>query len=126
MKRIVALTLALGMAFTPAGAQEDVSPHEGEDGFSLMQEGARLLMRGLMAEMEPAMTDLREVLEEMGPAFAEFAQSVGPALGELLSQVDDFRNYDAPEFMPNGDIIIRRSPGAPAWQPDPDTGEIEL
>ena len=76
--------------------------------------------------MEPAITDLREGLEEMGPAFAEFAQSVGPAFAEMLDQVDDFRNYDAPEFLPNGDIVIRRKPDAPAWQPDPETGDVEL
>ncbi len=125
MKQIAALTLALGLVVTPAMAEDHVAP-ETEDGFNLMEEGARMLMRGLMAEMEPAIKDLREGLEEMGPAFAEFARSVGPALAELFNQVDDFRNYEAPEFLPNGDIIIRRSPDAPVWQPDPDTGEIEL
>ncbi len=125
MKQIAALTLALGLVVTPAMAEDHVAP-ETEDGFNLIEEGARMLMRGLMAEMEPAIKDLREGLEEMGPAFAEFAHSVGPALAELFNQVDDFRNYEAPEFLPNGDIIIRRSPDAPVWQPDPDTGEIEL
>ncbi|MGJ8621536.1 MAG: AAA+ family ATPase [Yoonia sp.] len=91
-----------------------------------MQEGARLLMRGLLDEMEPAITDLREGFEAMGPALAEYAAAIGPALTVLLDQVDDIRNYQAPEFMPNGDIIIRRKPEAPIWMPDPDTGEIEL
>lgn len=100
------------------------------DGLNLMEEGARMLMRGLMAEMQPTIEDLRDTFEEMGPAFAEFAQSVGPAFSELLSQVDDLRNYEAPEFLPNGDIIMRRSPDAPIWIPDettPETApEIEL
>ncbi len=125
MKQIVALTLILGMAVTPIMAQ-DQSEADVDDGFSLMEEGARMLMRGLMTEMEPAIEDLRGTFEEMGPAFAEFAQSVGPAFAELLNQVDDFRNYEAPEFLPNGDIILRRSPDAPAWEPDAETGEIEL
>ena len=125
MKQIVALTLVIGLAVTPALAQ-DTPESESEEGFSLMEEGARMLMRGLMAEMEPAITDLREGLEDMGPAFEEFAQTVGPAFSDLLNQVDDFRNYEAPEFLPNGDIIVRRKPDAPAWQPAPETGEVEL
>jgi hypothetical protein len=125
MKQIAVLTLALGLTVAPAIAQEQ-SETEVDDGFSLMEEGARMLMRGLMAEMEPAIDELRDSFEEMGPAFAEFARSVGPAFAELLNQVDDFRNYEAPEFMPNGDIIIRRKPAAPLWEPDPETGEIEL
>ena len=125
MKHIIACIFALGLAAAPATAQEDVSPDAG-DGFSLMEEGARLLMRGLMTEMEPAIDDLREGFADMGPAFAEFAQSVGPAFADLLNQVDDFSNYEAPEFLPNGDIIVRRKPDAPAWEPDPETGEIEL
>ncbi len=125
MKQIVAITLAFGLTALPAFAQEPAES-DVEDGFSLMEEGARMLMRGLMAEMEPAITELREGFEEMGPAFAEFARSVGPAFAELLNQVDDFRNYEAPEFQPNGDIILRRKPDAPLWQPDPETGDIEL
>ncbi|MDP5084723.1 MAG: AAA+ family ATPase [Yoonia sp.] len=125
MKQIAVLTLALGLTVAPAIAQEQ-SETEVDDGFSLMEEGARMLMRGLMAEMEPAIDELRDSFEEMGPAFAEFARSVGPAFAELLNQVDDFRNYEPPEFMPNGDIIIRRKPAAPLWEPDPETGEIEL
>jgi hypothetical protein len=125
MKQIIALTFALGLTLSPAVAQ-DQTDTEIDDGFNLMEEGARMLMRGLMSEMEPAITELRDGFEEMGPAFTEFAQAVGPAFAELLNQVDDFRNYDAPEFLPNGDIIIRRKPDAPIWEPDPETGEIEL
>ena len=125
MKQIAALTIALGLMVAPVMAQEQ-NESETEDGFSLMEEGARMLMRGLMTEMEPAITELRDSFEEMGPAFAEFAQSIGPAFAELLNEVDDLRNYQAPEFMPNGDIIIRRKPDAPIWEPDPDTGEVEL
>lgn len=127
MKQLVVITLSTVLAVTPAVAQDDAVP-ELDEGFSLMEEGARMLLRGLMTEIEPTIEDLREGFEDMGPAFAEFAQSVGPAFAELLNQVDDFRNYDAPEFLPNGDIIIRRSPDAPVWEPEPDpqTGDVEL
>ena len=125
MKQLATLTLAASLAVTPLYAQDDVAPDD-DKGFSLMEEGARMLMRGLLTEMEPAIDDLREGFEEMGPAFAELAQAVGPAFAELLNQVDDFRNYEAPEFLPNGDIIIRRTPDAPIWEPDPETGDVEL
>lgn len=125
MKHLIAALCALCLASLPAAAQDDAAP-EIDEGFSLMEEGARMLLRGLLTEVEPAIEDLREGLEEMGPAFAEFAQAFGPALADLLNKVDDFRNYEAPEFLPNGDIIIRRAPDAPVWQPEPDTGEIEL
>jgi hypothetical protein len=125
MKQFATFSLIAALSVTPAIAQEDEVP-DTDEGFSLMEEGARILLRGLMTEVEPAITDLRDSFEEMGPAIAEFAQSVGPAFADLLNQVDDFRNYEAPEFLPNGDIIIRRSPDAPAWEPDPETGDIEL
>ena len=124
MKQIAALTLAIGLSGTPAFAQDDSA--EITDGFNLMEEGAKMLMRGLMSEVEPALTDLRGSLEEMAPAMGEFITTMGPALSDLLNQVDDFSHYDAPEFLPNGDIIIRRKPDAPIWVPDNDTGEIEL
>lgn len=122
MKNIAALTLALGLCVTPAMAQDG----EVQEGFNLMEEGARLLMRGLMSEMEPAISELRGSLEEMAPVIGEFAREMGPAFAEFLGQVDDFRHYQAPEFLPNGDIIIRRDPGAPIWVPDSENGEIEL
>lgn len=124
MKQIAALTLAIGLSVTPAYAQDESA--EITDGFNLMEEGAKMLMRGLMSEVEPAISGLRGSLEEMGPALAEFVATMGPALSDLLNQVDDFSNYQAPEFLPNGDIIIRRKPDAPIWVPDNDTGEIEL
>ncbi len=125
MKQIFALTLAVGVLSAPALA-EDAADTEMSEGLNLMEEGARMLMRGLLDEMEPTLEGLREEFAEMGPAFAEFARSVGPAFGELLEKVDDLRNYEAPEFLPNGDIIMRRSPDAPVWQPDEESSEIEL
>jgi hypothetical protein len=125
MKQFLALTIAAGLFCAPALA-EDAPETEMGEGLSLMEEGARLLMRGLISEMEPTLETLRENLDQMGPAFAEFAQSIGPAFAELLEQVDDLRNYEAPEFLPNGDIIMRRSPDAPVWVPEQDTSEIEL
>lgn len=54
-----------------------------EEGIDLMGEAMRLFMRGLMAEMEPALDELQE----------------------LLGQID---SYHPPVMLPNGDILIRK------------------
>jgi hypothetical protein len=113
MKHLI-LCLALTVTL-PAGAQTPAPPEdEAERGFSLMEEGAKLLFRGLMREMEPA-------LNEMGKALSEME----PALNDLMALIDDIRNYDAPRVLDNGDILIPRRKDAPKPLPMPE-GEIEL
>ncbi len=56
-------------------------------------------LEGLLEEMEPAFEGMRGFMAEMGPA-----------LGELMEEVEDWSRYEAPEVLPNGDIIIRRKP----------------
>ena len=41
---------------------------------------------------------------------SRFMQEMGPALAELAAQVQDWSAYEAPEMLPNGDIIIRKKP----------------
>lgn len=125
MLRCMRLALALCLVAAPVFAQ-DASPEpkaEG-DGFSLMEEGAKLVLRGLMSEMEPALDEMGKALSEMEPAL----QELGPKLKELIAIVDDFRNYEAPVKLPNGDILIRRKPPVlpqPDFAPGPN-GEIDL
>ncbi|TGD64759.1 AAA+ family ATPase [Tabrizicola sp. WMC-M-20] len=118
---VIALALPLALLVAPPfHAQTLPAPQvEEEEGFDLMQEGAKLLFRGLMREMEPT-------LNEMGKALSEME----PALQNLMALVDDIRNYDAPRMLDNGDILIPRRKDAP--MPLPPTplpmpeGEIEL
>lgn len=62
-------------------------------------------------------------------ACREMMQKMKPALDDALdymrgfSGVDDPRNYELPEVLPNGDIIIRRRDDAPPFDPDLDEGE---
>ena len=93
--------LALILSLTPAVAQDTVPP---DDGFSLMEEGAKLLFRGLMTEMEPALDEMGRVLGELEPALRELE----PAMRELFAMIDDLRNYHPPVKLENGDILIRR------------------
>lgn len=106
------LILAL-MAPVPAVAEED--------GLSLMERGAQMLMEGLLQEMEPALDGLQGMAEEFGPALRDFTSQMGPALRGLLEDVEDWSVYHPPEMLENGDIIIRRrAPVEDAPQTDPD------
>ncbi len=80
---------------TPAPA--DTQEEQGRD---LMAEALKLFMRGLMAEMEPAMEGMEGLLEDLSA-------------------------YHPPEILPNGDIIIRRKTPVDRG-PDEERGEIDL
>lgn len=98
----------------PALAQDE---GEIEEGFSLMEEGAKLLFRGILTEIEPAIDDFTGLALDLEPALEMLATDMGPALLDLMQTLDSVRYYETPEILPNGDIIIRRSPDAPEYQP---------
>lgn len=114
---LLALTLILS---GPALAQTPPQSEEVEEGFSLMEEGAKLLLKGLMSEMEPTLDEMGKALSEMEPALRDLQ----PKMLELLALVDDLTNYDAPERLENGDILIRRKPDAPAPPPLPQSAPL--
>lgn len=93
------LLLAGGLALAPAIAlsQDEVPRPNPEiaEGAEKLSEGLKLLFQGLMME----------------------GQEGWARLGEWL---DDLNAYEAPERLPNGDIIIRRK------LPLPETGETEI
>ena len=130
MKQMFIPVVALSLLASPLLAQDSAPAPEPEigEGLNLMEEGAKLLLRGLLSEMDPAITELQEFAEEIGPRMQLFADEMGPAFAELMAQVDDFAHYAPPEFLPNGDIIIRRRAGAPPFDApmDDETGEVEL
>lgn len=100
MKRIL-LICALGVA-TPALAQDDPPLLDNLNPFS---ERFRSLMEGWADEMMPLMEQLADKMSELNA-------------------------YEAPEVLPNGDILIRRKPDAPEEpsdvpQANPD-GSIDL
>ena len=118
MKQIAtlpALALMLPLTLTPVHAEED--------GFSLMEEGAKLFFKGIIQEMEPTIDDLRGFAEDVEPALREFVEHVGPALRDLMGKIDNINAYHPPELLPNGDIILRRKSDAEMTPPE---GEIDL
>ena len=110
MKNIIVPAFVALLAVSPVHADPST---EGDvkEGMSLMEQGANLLMRGLLNEMEPALKDLKGLAEEMAPAFIE-----------LQGMIGDFTNFHAPEVLPNGDIILRRKTPIEAVP----EGEIEI
>lgn len=135
MRNILVASFVLGLAALPVLGQ-DADPPAGDmdQGMTLMQEGAQLLLRGLLDELEPRLdefgTEMQDLAEELGPAFRLMTEEMGAAVAALLARIDDVRNYEAPVFLDNGDILIRRKPDAPPYVPEAQDvvpqGEIEL
>lgn len=116
---------------------------ETDQGISLLEEGAKLLLRGLMSEVEPGLKELEGAVREIGPQIGTQMEALGPQLRELTRMMKDVTNYEMPVMLENGDILIRRkaplsdeerreelpqSPApSPAWPPVPGPdGGIDL
>lgn len=120
----IALILPLMAALAAPAAAPAQQAAPDENGGALIGEGARRLLEGLLREIEPAMKDLEDIAGEAGPALRDFLREMGPALAGILGRIDDLSNYQMPEMLPNGDIIIRRkTPLAPEAEP---RGEVEI
>ncbi len=105
MRQFIAPFALIALCASPLVAETPVVPDAGtDDGFSLMEEGAKLFMRGIMSEMEPALDEMGKALDEVKPGL----EALQPKLRELMALVGDLQNYHAPEKLPNGDIIMRR------------------
>jgi hypothetical protein len=96
MKQIATLLLVVALG-APAHAQE--ANKDLQKGMTLLQEGTRLLLEGLMGEL-------------------------GNISVEIQGRLIDLQAYEFPEILPNGDIIIRRK--KPTDTQPPAEGEIEL
>ncbi|MDO5613415.1 MAG: hypothetical protein Q4G14_09270 [Paracoccus sp. (in: a-proteobacteria)] len=97
----------------PAAPPPVAQPETPDQGIDLIERGAGILLRGLLNEVAPQM-------DAMSRDMADALALMGPALSDLSVLVDDIGNYQTPERLENGDIIIRRKPGAP---PAPPVGE---
>ena len=129
MARMKHLALIACLVAIPALAQNALaqnapaeSPGEappGSEGLDLMQEGAELLFRGLIDEMAPALESLQDLGEQVGPVLDQLTAEMAAGLATVMAKIDDLTYYEMPEILPNGDIIIRRSPDAPPYEPPP-------
>lgn len=94
-------------------AAGDPAPEDQTDGVDLIGRGMGLLMENLLRDVGP---DLERLGNDMSGALDRMA----PVLKDLSVLVDDLGNYQAPQRLENGDIVIRRKPGAP---PPPPLGD---
>ena len=118
MRQLIALCLIAAPAFA-----EDAPPVPEDDGFSLMEEGMKLVKRRLHLGHHPAHDQMDEAFSKLEPSL----QELGPKLMSLMSMIDDVGNYDFPVMLPNGDILIRRNVPLVPVEPEPGpNGEIEL
>jgi hypothetical protein len=82
-------------------AASGVTAQESERDFEPLTRGIEKLLRDLFSEVEPALRELRET-------------------------IDNLDEYEAPEMLPNGDIIIRRkTPLEPPSEPDEERQQPE-
>lgn len=81
----------------------------------LVERGLGIIAENLWSDLGP---DLGRLGQGMGGALADLA----PVLEDLAVLVDDLGNYEAPERLENGDVLIRRKGGAP---PPPPIGESQ-
>lgn len=97
--RPAALALALILTAGTAPAQQR------DEGIDLMQEGAKIILRSLLRDMGPQISQMQELARTLG----------------------DFDQYQMPEVLPNGDVLIRRKvPLMPRRLDPPEEGEIDL
>ena len=95
------LALCITLAAAPAIAQ-DAPKGDMADGADLMRQGAQLLFRGLM--------------NQFGGDIAR--------MKALTDQVGDLWQYQFPEVLPNGDILIRKKP--PTTPDQAPKGDVDL
>ncbi|MBU3029328.1 hypothetical protein [Paracoccus marinaquae] len=120
--RTLALTaciLALPLGAAPVQAQTEYEPPLAED-IPEAEDGLSLIERGIGAFMEEFWQDVGPDLNQLGESMSSSLSRMTPVLEDLSALIDDLGNYQAPERLEGGDIIIRRKPGAP---PPPVIGE---
>ena len=91
---------------------------------SLIERGAQMFLKGLIQQLQPALKDLDALSGSLEPALRSFTTEMAPFLRDLLQQVDDWSVYEAPEVLPNGDIILRKKFVPPISVPPAEKSDI--
>ncbi|WP_234455211.1 AAA+ family ATPase [Thermohalobaculum xanthum] len=82
------------------------------------------------ADPEPR-PDMEEFKRRLDEAWDDMMRELGPTIDSLgalidtLDQIDGLENYERPEVLPNGDIVIRRKADAPPLPDEPERAPTE-
>ena len=140
MRRIIALPVIALLAAAPfALAQEDTAPDLPSPDYQYsppladdapgadqpqadgsMEEGGDLIGRGMGMFVDNLLNDMAPEIDGLSRDLGGALAMLGPVMTDLSTMVDDISNYQTPERLENGDIIIRRKADAP---PPPPIGE---
>lgn len=93
-------------AEAPGDSSRDAGEAPGDSGAEMIERGVGIILDNLLNEMRPTFDSMARGLDET-------ARKYGPVLEDLATLIDDVGNYQAPERLANGDILIRRRPDAP-------------
>ncbi|MFG6083882.1 hypothetical protein ACEUZ9_000115 [Paracoccus litorisediminis] len=115
MQRLAAIILASAMVTGPAMAQTpfEPPPADQEQPGDLESD----IEHGLQGFMEKLLKDVQPHLDQLGRDLNDTVNSFAPVLDELKGMMDDVGNYQTPERLENGDILIRRRADAPPPPP---------
>lgn len=91
---------------TPAPAGRPGAPDPGD----LIARGVESVLQDFLGRAQPHLEGLANDLQGL-------ARDYGPALNELSGLIDDIGNYEPPQRLPNGDVLIRRKADAPPAPP---------
>lgn len=124
-RTLAALTL-LAMTALPLSAQDWQMPRADDPPATGSEEPLGDLGQDLGQELDSAMNQLfnrlQPHLNALGDELANTMNDFAPALNEISGLIDDIGNYERPERLENGDIIIRRRADAP---PPPSLEELQ-
>ncbi|SFA60044.1 hypothetical protein SAMN04487972_12623 [Paracoccus halophilus] len=124
MRSDFALILFLALAAPASGLAQGWTPPAAEDPAPESSEGGdgngALFERGLESFMQNMLKEAEPHLERLGRDLGDTMLSLRPVFQDLGKLMDDVQNYQAPERLENGDILIRRRADAP---PPPPVGD---
>ncbi|WP_284376558.1 hypothetical protein [Amylibacter marinus] len=69
---------------------------------------------------------MEEFSEQTQPMLEEFMDDLAPKLEQFQELISDWSLYEAPEVLPNGDIIIRRKSAPLGKEPSPKQKALEI
>lgn len=114
MRAFSHLILVAALAAAPALAQVYEPPKADEPApEDSLESGIENFLNNLLGQAQPH-------LDRLGRDLGDTLGSVGPVFKDIGALMDDVSNYQAPERLENGDILIRRRADAP---PPPPVGD---